>query len=192
MMGHRGCRLAVTYPEIAVMQTKAVIKAAIAVQKRHPDWNGRARNHDSARRRSQRTEILQEDRCRDRGRSHQRQRRRSEIRSRHDDRNSPRGADGGRDRERGGILLLRHERSDADDVRLQPRRRRQVPAHVLCEPRFTNPIRLRALIPRASANLMKMAVTLGQQTRTDHLHCGICGEHGGDPSSIEFCHDNRS
>ncbi|MCQ2602621.1 MAG: pyruvate, phosphate dikinase, partial [Clostridia bacterium] len=39
MMGHRGCRLAVTYPEIAVMQTKAVIKAAIAVQKRHADWN---------------------------------------------------------------------------------------------------------------------------------------------------------
>lgn len=38
MMGHRGCRLAVTYPEIAVMQTKAVIKAAIAVQKRHKDW----------------------------------------------------------------------------------------------------------------------------------------------------------
>ncbi|MDY2841724.1 MAG: pyruvate, phosphate dikinase, partial [Candidatus Borkfalkiaceae bacterium] len=39
MMGHRGCRLAVTYPEIAEMQTKAVIKAAIAVKKRHPDWN---------------------------------------------------------------------------------------------------------------------------------------------------------
>ncbi|MDR0920208.1 MAG: pyruvate, phosphate dikinase [Oscillospiraceae bacterium] len=39
MMGHRGCRLAVTYPEIAVMQTKAVIKAALAVQKRHPDWH---------------------------------------------------------------------------------------------------------------------------------------------------------
>ncbi|MDE6965485.1 MAG: pyruvate, phosphate dikinase, partial [Clostridiales bacterium] len=38
MMGHRGCRLTVTYPEIAVMQTKAVIKAAIAVQKRHPKW----------------------------------------------------------------------------------------------------------------------------------------------------------
>ncbi|HQB31784.1 MAG TPA: pyruvate, phosphate dikinase [Erysipelotrichaceae bacterium] len=38
MMGHRGCRLAVTYPEIAEMQTKAVIKAAIAVQKRHPEW----------------------------------------------------------------------------------------------------------------------------------------------------------
>ena len=39
MMGHRGCRLAVTYPEIAIMQTKAVIKAAIAVSKKHPDWN---------------------------------------------------------------------------------------------------------------------------------------------------------
>ena len=39
MMGHRGCRLAVTYPEIAVMQTKAVIGAAIAVSKKHPGWN---------------------------------------------------------------------------------------------------------------------------------------------------------
>ena len=39
MMGHRGCRLAVTYPEIAVMQTKAVINAAIATLKKHSDWN---------------------------------------------------------------------------------------------------------------------------------------------------------
>ena len=39
MMGHRGCRLAVTFPEIAVMQTRAVIRAAINVQKKHPDWN---------------------------------------------------------------------------------------------------------------------------------------------------------
>ena len=39
MMGHRGCRLAVTYPEIAEMQTRAVIKAALAVQARHPEWN---------------------------------------------------------------------------------------------------------------------------------------------------------
>ncbi|MCI7807925.1 pyruvate, phosphate dikinase [bacterium] len=39
MMGHRGCRLAVTYPEIAAMQTKAVIRAALAVKGRHPDWN---------------------------------------------------------------------------------------------------------------------------------------------------------
>ena len=39
MLGHRGCRLAVTYPEIAKMQTKAVIRAAINVSKKHPDWN---------------------------------------------------------------------------------------------------------------------------------------------------------
>ena len=39
MMGHRGCRLAVTYPEIAAMQTEAVIKAAINVNKAHPDWD---------------------------------------------------------------------------------------------------------------------------------------------------------
>ncbi len=39
MMGHRGCRLAVSYPEIAEMQTEAVIKAALNVQKKHPDWN---------------------------------------------------------------------------------------------------------------------------------------------------------
>ena len=39
MMGHRGCRLTVTYPEIAAMQTKAVIKAALAVKRRHPDWD---------------------------------------------------------------------------------------------------------------------------------------------------------
>ena len=38
MMGHRGCRLTVTYPEIARMQTKAVIRAAINVTKKHPDW----------------------------------------------------------------------------------------------------------------------------------------------------------
>ena len=39
MMGHRGCRLAISYPEIAEMQTTAVIEAAINVQRRHPDWN---------------------------------------------------------------------------------------------------------------------------------------------------------
>jgi pyruvate,orthophosphate dikinase len=39
MMGHRGCRLAVSYPEIAEMQTKAIIEAAINVQRAHPEWN---------------------------------------------------------------------------------------------------------------------------------------------------------
>ncbi len=63
MMGHRGCRLAVTYPEIAVMQTKAVIRAAINVKKAHPDWTHRSGDYDPAYRRYQRVKILQEDCC---------------------------------------------------------------------------------------------------------------------------------
>ena len=57
MMGHRGCRLAVTYPEIAEMQTEAVIKAAINVQKAHPDWNIVPRDHDSPGGRGQGAEV---------------------------------------------------------------------------------------------------------------------------------------
>ena len=53
MMGHRGCRLAVTYPEIAKMQTAAVIRAAINVQKKHPRLEDRSRDHDSPCRRRQ-------------------------------------------------------------------------------------------------------------------------------------------
>ena len=60
MMGHRGCRLAVTYPEIAKMQTKAVIRAAINVKKAHPDWTIRAGNHDPAGWRRERAEICEE------------------------------------------------------------------------------------------------------------------------------------
>ena len=63
MMGHRGCRLAVTYPEIAKMQTKAVIKAAINVQKKHPDWTRKAGDHDPAGRRRQGAQVCQEVRC---------------------------------------------------------------------------------------------------------------------------------
>ena len=55
MMGHRGCRLAVTYPEIAEMQTTAVINAAINVSKKHPGCDDRAADHDPAGRRSRRS-----------------------------------------------------------------------------------------------------------------------------------------
>ena len=57
MMGHRGCRLAVTYPEIAKMQTTAVIRAAINVKKAHPDWAVKLGNHDPTCWRHQRAEI---------------------------------------------------------------------------------------------------------------------------------------
>ena len=76
MMGHRGCRLAVTYPEIAEMQTRAVIKAALAVQ--------------------------------------------AEVPGRHHDRDPARRSDRGRDRQGSRVLLLRHQRPDPDDLRLQP------------------------------------------------------------------------
>ena len=94
MMGHRGCRLAVTYPEIAEMQTRAVIKAALA-------------------------------------RAHQGCRFRYEVFGRHHDRDSQSGSDRGSDRDRGRVLLLRHERPHPDDVRLLQRRRRQVPGRLL-------------------------------------------------------------
>ena len=60
MMGHRGCRLAVTYPEIAKMQTKAVIRAAINVKKAHPDWDIQPEINDPAGRRRERAEICKE------------------------------------------------------------------------------------------------------------------------------------
>ena len=63
MMGHRGCRLAVTYPEIAKMQTKAVIRAAINVQKAHPDWNVKPEIMIPLVWRSERAEICEEDCC---------------------------------------------------------------------------------------------------------------------------------
>ena len=64
MMGHRGCRLAVTYPEIAKMQTAAVIRAAINVQKKHPDWKIVPEIMIPAGRRRQGVQVRQEDRCR--------------------------------------------------------------------------------------------------------------------------------
>ena len=63
MMGHRGCRLAVTYPEIAAMQTRAVIKAALNVKKAHPDWGYRSGNHDSVSRRNKRACLCKEHCC---------------------------------------------------------------------------------------------------------------------------------
>ena len=63
MMGHRGCRLAVTYPEIAKMQTKAVIRAAINVKKAHPDWNVEPEIMIPLVWRCERAEICEEVRC---------------------------------------------------------------------------------------------------------------------------------
>ena len=109
MMGHRGCRLTVTYPEIARMQTTAVIRAAINVKKAHPDWDitpeimiplvGEVKELKFVK------DIVVET--------------------------ADKEIAAGRDRDGSGVLLLRHERPDPNDLRLLPRRRRQVPGCLL-------------------------------------------------------------
>ena len=113
---------------------------------------------------------------------------RGRVPGRHDDRDAARRADGRRDRRGRRVLQLRHQRPDADDVRLQPRRRRQVPAGL---PRAKTEIWPATRSSRSTrtgvGQLVEMAVERGRTTRPD-LKVGICGEHGGDPASVKFCH----
>ena len=186
MMGHRGCRLTVTYPEIAVMQTKAVIKAAISVKTRHPDWNivpeimiplvGEVKELKFVKDTVVKTadEVIKEA-----------------------------GID--LKYEVGTMIEIPRAALTADEIAKE--------AEFFCF--GTNDLTQMTFgfsrddagkfLPSYYANkiyefdpfarldtdgvgkLMDMAVTLGKKTRPD-LHCGICGEHGGDPSSIEFCH----
>ncbi len=187
MMGHRGCRLCVTYPEIAVMQTEAVIKAALNVQKRHPDWNvvpeimiplaGEQRELAFVKRVVTATadKIIEES-----GKSL-----RYEV---------------------GTMVEIPRAALTADDIAKE--------AEFFCfgtndltqmtfgfsrddagkflnsyyETKIYESDPFSRLDTVGVGKLMKMAVDLGKGTRPE-LHCGICGEHGGDPSSIEFCHD---
>ena len=130
MMGHRGCRLAVTYPESARMQTRAVIRAAINVQKRHPDW--KVKPEIMIPLTGEVKELVRQGHRR-RGRQHRDrvERRQARLRGRHDDRDPARGAHRRRDRQGGGVLLLRHQRPHADDLRLLARRLGQVPQRLL-------------------------------------------------------------
>ena len=186
MMGHRGCRLTVTYPEIAVMQTKAVIKAAIAVQKRHPDWKivpeimiplvGEVKELAFVKKTVVETAdaVIKEA-----------------------------GAD--LKYEVGTMIEIPRAALTADDIAKE--------ADFFCF--GTNDLTQMTFgfsrddagkfLPSYYANkiyefdpfakldttgvgkLMDMAVKLGKGANKS-LHCGICGEHGGDPSSIEFCH----
>ena len=186
MMGHRGCRLTVTYPEIAVMQTKAVIKAAISVKTRHPEWNivpeimiplvGEVKELKFVKDTVVKTadEVIKEA-----------------------------GID--LKYEVGTMIEIPRAALTADEIAKE--------AEFFCF--GTNDLTQMTFgfsrddagkfLPSYYANkiyesdpfarldtigvgkLMDMAVTLGKKTRPD-LHCGICGEHGGDPSSIEFCH----
>ncbi len=129
MLGHRGCRLAVTYPEIARMQTTAIMEAAIEVCEEErvmiqPEIMiplvGEVKELAFVKK------IVK-----DSGIGYQPHGAPHPVPHRYDDGNSARLPHGGRDCQGSGVLLLRHQRPFADDLRLLPRRRGQVPAGLL-------------------------------------------------------------
>ena len=186
MMGHRGCRLAVTYPEIAKMQTKAVIRAAIEVKKDHPDWNlkpeimiplvGDVKEFDFVKK------IVVETAD-------------AEIKA----------AGITMEYEVGTMIEIPRAALTADAIAKD--------ADFFCF--GTNDLtQMTYGFSRDDASkflggyydtkifeydpfikldqigvgkLMEMAIQLGRPANPN-LHIGICGEHGGDPSSVEFCH----
>ena len=186
MMGHRGCRLSVTYPEIAVMQTKAIIKAAIAVQKRHPDWNvcpeimipliGEVKELTYVKK------VVVETAD-------------AEIKA----------ANSNLKYEVGTMIEIPRAALTADEIAKE--------ADFFCfgtndltqmtfgfsrddagkflPSYYSNKIYESDPFARLDTTgvgmLMEMAMVKGKGARPS-LHAGICGEHGGDPSSIEFCH----
>ena len=186
MMGHRGCRLAVTYPEIAVMQTKAVIKAAINVQKRHADWNvvpeimiplvGEIKELEFVKKVVVETAdaVIAEAGVE----LHYEVGTMIEI---------PRAAltsdeiakeaeffcFGTNDLTQ---MTFGFSRDDAGKF---------LPSYYSSKIYESDPFA--RLNTTGVGKLMEMSVKLGRATRPN-LHIGICGEHGGDPSSIEFCH----
>ena len=187
MMGHRGCRLTVTYPEIAVMQTKAVIKAAIAVKQRHPDWNivpeimipltGEAKEMKFVKDIVVKTAdaVIKE----------------ANVELHY---------------EVGTMIEIPRAALTADEIAKEAEffcfgtndltqmtfgfsrddAGKFLPAYYANKIYESDPFARLDTI--GVGKLMKMAVELGRQTRPE-MSCGICGEHGGDPSSIEFCHN---
>ena len=187
MMGHRGCRLTVTYPEIAKMQTTAVIRAAINVKKAHPDWNikpeimiplvGEIKEFKFVK------NIVVETAD-------------AEIKAA--------GAD--LEYEVGTMIEIPRAALTADEIAKE--------ADFFCfgtndltqmtfgfsrddagkflNAYYDNKIYendpFAKLDQKGVGKLMKMAVDLGRPVNAK-LHCGICGEHGGDPSSVEFCNE---
>ena len=187
MMGHRGCRLTVTYPEIAVMQTNAVIKAAINVQKRHPDWKvvpeimiplvGEVKELAHVKKTVVETadKVIKEA-----------------------------GAD--LKYEVGTMIEIPRAALTADEIATEAEffcfgtndltqmtfgfsrddAGKFLPSYYSAKIYEFDPFA--KLDTKGVGKLMETAVKLGKSTRKA-LHCGICGEHGGDPSSIEFCHN---
>ncbi|MCD7803893.1 MAG: pyruvate, phosphate dikinase [Oscillospiraceae bacterium] len=187
MMGHRGCRLTVTYPEIAVMQTNAVIKAAINVQAKHPDWN-----------------IVPEIMIPLVGDVKELKFVKDVVVKTADEVIKNAGVD--LKYEVGTMIEIPRAALTADEIATEAEffcfgtndltqmtfgfsrddAGKFLPAYYENKIYESDPFA--RLDTTGVGKLMDMAVTLGKKTRPS-LHCGICGEHGGDPSSIEFCHN---
>ena len=186
MMGHRGCRLAVTYPEIARMQTRAVIRAAINVQKKHSDWN-----------------VLPEIMIPLIGDIKELKYVKDVVVKTADEEIAAAGAS--IKYEVGTMIEIPRAALTADEIAKE--------AEFFCfgtndltqmtygfsrddAGKFLNAYYDAKIFendPFAKLDqvgvgkLMDMACKLGRSVRPD-MHIGICGEHGGDPSSVEFCH----
>ena len=186
MMGHRGCRLTVTYPEIAVMQTKAVIKAAINVMKKHPDWK-----------------LVPEIMIPLTGETKELKFVKDIVVKTADEVIAASGVK--LSYEVGTMIEIPRACLTADEIAGEAEffcfgtndltqmtfgfsrddAGKFLPSYYANKIYESDPFA--RLDTTGVGKLMDMAVTLGKKARPQ-MHCGICGEHGGDPSSIEFCH----
>ncbi|MBR5535999.1 MAG: pyruvate, phosphate dikinase, partial [Clostridia bacterium] len=186
MMGHRGCRLAVTYPEIAAMQTKAVIKAAINVQKRHADWK-----------------VLPEIMIPLTGDVKELKFVKDVVVATADAVIAEAGVE--IEYEVGTMIEIPRACLTSEDIAKE--------AEFFCfgtndltqmtygfsrddagkfldayyDKKIFENDPFAKLDQTGVGKLMEMAVAGGKKVRPE-MHLGICGEHGGDPSSVEFCH----
>jgi len=187
MMGHRGCRLAVTYPEIAKMQTAAVIRAAINVKNAHPDWN-----------------IVPEIMIPLTGELKELKFVKDVVVATADAEIAAAGVE--LKYEVGTMMEIPRACLTADDIAKE--------AEFFCfgtndltqmtfgfsrddagkflkayyDTKIYESDPFAKLDQTGVGKLMEMAVSLGKKVRPE-IHCGICGEHGGDPVSVEFCHN---
>ena len=187
MMGHRGCRLTVTYPEIAKMQTAAVIKAALAVQARHADWN-----------------VVPEIMIPLVGETKELKFVKDVVVKTADELIAAAGSS--LKYEVGTMIEIPRAALTADEIATEAEffcfgtndltqmtfgfsrddAGKFLPAYYANKIYESDPFARLDTI--GVGKLMEMAVKLGKAANPK-LHCGICGEHGGDPSSIEFCNE---
>ena len=186
MMGHRGCRLAVTYPEIAKMQTKAVIRAAMNVKKAHPDWNIEPEIMIPLIGDIKELKVVK-----------------AVVVETADAEIAAAGSD--LKYEVGTMIEIPRAALTADEIAKE--------AAFFCfgtndltqmtfgfsrddagkfleayyESKIFESDPFARLDQNGVGKLMKMAIDLGKPVNPN-LHIGICGEHGGDPTSVEFCH----